>query len=368
MRTFLGALAAAALLGAAVPAGASRGPSTLAVSADSVVARGARGGRFWGAVLVARRGRPVFEKAYGLADLAWGLPNTVDTRFEIASLTKQFTGMAIAQLAAQGKLALDDPVGKYYAGAPPAWDGIKIEQLLTHTSGLPGDELKDFPKGIAVPYTPDELIATFRDRPLVFEPGTRWRYTNTEYYLLAWIIEKLSGESYGRYLERHIFGPLGMKDSGFSPTTAVVRRLAVGYTPEGDSLRQRGYFDRSLEIGAGGVHSTLGDLLRWDRALETERLVPRAYRDSIFSARNPGDYGYGWFVQRRGGSLREWHEGSDPGYGAFILRRPEEGLLIVVLSNVENAPVRSIAEGLEACAGARRVEPPGERGGRARAR
>jgi CubicO group peptidase (beta-lactamase class C family) len=321
--------------------------TTLAKSADAAVGKYARDGSFWGVVLVARHGQVLYEKAYGTADLEWSIPNTIAAKFEIASLTKQFTGMAIAQLAAAGKLKLDDPVGKYYPQAPKAWEKITIDELLTHTSGLPNNELKDFPKGIAVPYTPEELIATFRDRPLNFPPGTGWKYTNTEYYLLAYIIEKVSGESYGDFLEHHIFQPLGMKDSGFAATNAVVGRLAEGYTREEGKLRHHDYFDRSLEIGAGGVHSTAHDLLLWDQALDSGKLVPRAYLDRIFAANNKGDYGYGWFVERKDGNTREWHEGSDPGYGAFLLRRPQEGLLVVVLANLENAPVRQIAQELE---------------------
>ena len=319
----------------------------LARSADAAVSAYARDGSFWGVVLVARHGQVLFEKAYGSSDLEWNVPNTVAAKFEIASLTKQFTGMAVAQLAAAGKLKLDDPVSKYYPQAPPAWEKISIDELLTHTSGLPNNELKDFPKGIAVPYSSEELIATFRDRPLNYPPGTGWRYTNTEYYLLAYIIEKVSGESYGDYLEHHIFQPLGMKDSGFTPSNAVVAGLAEGYTREDGKLRHHDYFDRSLEIGAGGVHSTVHDLLLWDQALDSEKLVPRAYLERVFAANNKGDYGYGWFVERKDGSTREWHEGSDPGYGAFIIRRPQQGLLVVVLSNLENAPVRDIAVQME---------------------
>lgn len=320
---------------------------TLSVPGDAIVSSYAQDGRFWGVALVARHGQVLFEKAYGKADIAWHVPNSTDAKFEIASLTKQFTGMAIAQLAAAGKLKLDDPVSKYYAQAPKAWEGITIDELLTHTSGLPADDLKDFPKGIAVPYTPEELIATFRDRPLNYPPGQGWKYTNTEYYLLAYILQKVSGESYGDYLQHHIFEPLGMKDSGFSDTNAIVDRLAEGYTRDNRMLRHHDYFDRSLEIGAGGVHTTLHDLMLWDQALYTDKLVPKSYMDRIFAANNKGDYGYGWFVERGPGGAREWHEGSDPGYGAFIIRRPEQGLLIVVLSNLENAPVREIAGELE---------------------
>ncbi|MGH9645102.1 MAG: serine hydrolase domain-containing protein [Terriglobales bacterium] len=319
----------------------------LAGDADRIVSTYASGGRFLGAVLVARDGRIEFEHAYGMADVAWSVPNTVTAKFEVASLTKAFTAMAVAQLAAAGKLKLEDPVSKYYAKSPPSWEKITVDELLTHTSGLPNNEIKDFSKGITVPYTPTELIATFRERPLNFAPGTNWKYTNTEYYLLAYIIEKLSSMSYSEFLQQQIFTPLRMKDSGFAPTNAVVSQLAEGYKRDHGTLRRHDYFDRSLEIGAGGVHSTLADLLKWDEALYSEKLVPKPYLDRIFSANNKGNYGYGWFVEHRGGKMRIWHEGSDPGYAAFIIRRPQEHVLVVVLSNLEDAPVREIAEKLE---------------------
>jgi len=221
---------------------------------------------------------------------------------------------------------------------------------LTHTSGLPNNEIKDFTKGIDVPYTPEELIATFRDRPLKFAPGTKWAYTNTEYYLLAYLVEKLSGESYGEYLAHHVFQPLGMKDSGFAPTTAVLPQLAEGYARDGNRLRHSDCFDRSLELGAGGVHSTAADLLLWDQALYTEKLAPARYMKQVFRANNTGSYGYGWFVTGPPEDERIWHEGSDPGYAAFIIRRPARGLFIVVLSNLEDAPVREIAGKLETLA------------------
>jgi len=318
--------------------------------ADLLVSSYAASNRFWGTVLVAKNGHVEFEKPYGIAHIEWDVRTPIDAKYEIASLTKAFTAMAIVQLEAAGKLKTSDHVAKYYVQAPSDWNRITIEELLTHTSGLPNNELRDFNKGIAVAYTPDELIATFRDRPLKFTPGTDWSYTNTEYYLLAYIIEKVSGEKYGAYLAHHIFEPLGMKNSGFVPTTAVVSHLAQGYAHDAAVFRQRDYFDRSLEIGAGGVYSTVSDMLRWSQALESSTLVPASYMLQIFTAKNKGDYGYGWFVTSDHDGPRIWHEGSDPGYAAFVIRRPVQQLFIIALSNIEYAPVREIASKLESLA------------------
>lgn len=164
----------------------------LAARADTLMAPYDRADKFWGTVMLAIHGRVVFTRSYGMADLAWKVPNVDSTKYEVASLTKAFTGMAIVQLAAQGKLRIEDPISKCYA-APPSWKEITIGNLLTHTSGLPNNAIKDFAKGVDVSYTPEELIETFRDRPLQFPPGTKWAYTNTEYYLLAYLIGKLSG-------------------------------------------------------------------------------------------------------------------------------------------------------------------------------
>ncbi len=297
---------------------------------------------FRGNILVERDGQVLLEKSYGLADESWKVPNDQDSRFEIASLTKQFTAVAILQLAEAGKLSVDDHVSKYYAQSPAAWQAITIQELLTHTSGLPNNKLEDFTKGIAVPYTPEELIQTFRNRPLVASPGTKWAYTNTEYYLLAYIIEKLSGESYGAYLSDHIFKPLGMTHSGFVPTLTIVPKMTEGYTRENGTLRHRDYFDRSLEIGAGGIYTTTGDLLLWNHALNAPGFLNAYSLREMFTAHPPGNYGFGWFVDDRP-VRRIYHEGGDPGFAAFEARYPDLHLLIIILSNEDDAPVRDMS-------------------------
>jgi D-alanyl-D-alanine carboxypeptidase len=299
--------------------------------------------RFRGTITAERNGQVAVEKSYGNAIEEWQVPNTAQTRFEIASVSKQFTAAAILQLADGGKLNVTDPVGKYYREAPPAWKNITIHHLLTHSSGLPNNSLDNFPKGICTPYTAEELIKTFRDRPLAFEPGSSWAYTNTEYYLLAFVIQRVSGESYGDYLTRHISEPLKMTHSGFASTLAVVPQLAQGYTYEVSTLRHRDYFDRSLEIGAGGIYTNAEDLLRWNKALDSPGLLSAHALDLMFTAHPPGNYGYGWFVEtspRR----KIYHEGGDPGFAAFEARYPDQHVIVIVLANEDDAPVREIAE------------------------
>src|SRR5260370_31470848 len=183
-----------------------------------------------GTIVAERNGQVLVEKSYGAAVEEWQIPNSSETRFEIASLSKQFTAAAILQLADGGKLNVEEPVSKYYPESPRSWKGMTIHLLLTHTSGLPENECENFFKGKCTPYTTDEQVKTFRDRPLGFPPGTAWKYRNTEYYLLAFIIEKLSGESYATYLAHHIFEPLKMAHSGFATMGAIVPQMAEGYT------------------------------------------------------------------------------------------------------------------------------------------
>ncbi len=314
---------------------------------DAYVSGLPSGQHFRGNVLVEQNGHVALKKSYGLADESWNVPNTADSRFEIASLTKQFTAVAILQLVEAGKISLDDSISKYYPQAPAAWNGITVEELLTHTSGLPNNEIKDFTKGIAVPYTVEELIQTFRDRPLVAPPGKKWAYTNTEYYLLAYFIERLSGESYGAYLTDHIFKPLGMSRSGFAGTLTIVPQMAEGYTREDGRLRLRDYFDRSLEIGAGGIYTTVDDLVTWNRALDAPGFLTQRSLDQMFSIHPPGNYGYGWFIDQQP-ERRIYHEGGDPGFAVFEARYPDKHLLILVLSNEDDSPVRDLSVALAA--------------------
>ena len=321
--------------------------SSFQARADAYVRALAGQGRFRGSILVWSKGNTVLEKSYGSAVEAWSIPNVPATKFELASLTKQFTGAGILLLAQSGKLNVNDPVSKYFVGAPDSWKEITIHQLVTHTSGIPNNELKDFTKGICVPYTIDELIGTFRDRPLKFKPGSAWNYTNMEYYLLAYVIQKVSGKAYGEYLTENIFKPLGMKDSGFASTLAIVPQMAEGYAREGNGLRHRDYFDRSLEVGAGGAFSTVEDMLRWNQALNSERLLSRKWLEMMFAPSWPGNYGYGWFIQTAP-RLQEFHEGSDPGFAASEARYPQDQAFVIVLSNLEDAPVRAMANDLGA--------------------
>jgi D-alanyl-D-alanine carboxypeptidase len=312
---------------------------------DSYVKALAPAKHFSGIIVAERDGKTLIEKSYGWAVEEWRIPNTSDTEFEIASLSKQFTAAAILQLVDTGKLNVEDSVSKYYVESPPSWRGMTIHHLLTHTSGLPEDEWENFFKGKCAPYTTAEQVKTFRDRPLGFPPGSAWKYRNTEYYLLAYIIEKISGEAYPAYLAHHILEPLGMTRSGFATMTAIVPKMAEGYSQDGDRRVRREYFDRSMETGAGGIYTTGEDLLKWNKALDAPGILSAHSLGLMFTAHPPGNYGYGWFVEtspRR----KEYHEGGDPGFAAFEARYPDQRVVIIVLANDDDSPVRDIANAI----------------------
>ena len=331
------------------------------VRADKYLRAYSERGEFMGSIIVARNGKVLFEKGYGMANLEWDAPNTPRTKFNLASVTKQFTGLAVLQLAEKGKLKLDDPVSKFYRDAPPAWDRITIYHLLTHTSGIPNPRsLDDFPKGIARPYTPLELITIFKDRPLDFLPGKERKYSNPGYYLLGYIIEQASGQKYADYVTQNIFEPLEMKESGYESGTAVLKHRAEGYAVDKIGLSHADYLDWSIPYAAGALYSTVEDMLRWDQALYTEKLLSRKSLDRLFT-RDASGYNYGWFIDTKGKRVKIYHEGSNPGFAAYIARYPEDRTFVMVLSNLETSPVSKIADDLARMAWGETVAAADER-------
>src|SRR5438105_4513018 len=186
--------------------------------------------RFMGSVLVAQQGKVLLSKGYGSANLEWEIPNSPTTKFRLGSITKQFTAASILLLEERGKLSITDPVKKYLPDAPAVWGKVTIFHLLTHTSGVPSfTSFPDYAKLEPFAATPEQLVARFRDKPLDFEPGEKFSYSNSGYVLLGYLIEKISGMSYEKFVRENIFTPLGMKDSGYDSNSAVIPRRASGY-------------------------------------------------------------------------------------------------------------------------------------------
>jgi len=316
---------------------------------------------FSGSILIAREGKVLFSKGYGMANLEHEVPNTPQTKYRLGSITKQFTAMAILILQEQGKLNVHDKIKRYLPDAPKTWDEITIENLLTHTSGIYNyTESLEFLKTLPVRVTLKELIARFKDKPLNFKPGEKFSYSNSGYVLLGQIIETVSGQNYPSFLKQAILDPLTMNESGYDNATSIMKHRASGYVRRlGIVLTNCDFVDMSIPHAAGAMYSTTLDLLKWDQALYTEKLVPRKSLDAMFTP-HKGNYGYGWMIDKKFGQTRYEHGGGIMGFVTIIERYPDEKLLVVALSNLENSPIGSIGTDLAAIALGQRYVVPRE--------
>lgn len=306
---------------------------------------------FVGSVLIASQGEVLLSKGYGLADQTQNIPNTPQTRFRLASLTKQFTAMAILILASQGKLTVEDLVCTYVTDCPATWKGITIHHLLTHTSGLHEyGSLPGYLTSRAIPSTPEQTIARFKDLPLDFAPGAEHRYSNSGYIVLGYIIEQVSGQSYEDFLKQSIFDPLNMSNTGYDHNS---NGLAVGYESRYTD-RPADFIDMSIPFAAGALYSTVEDLYTWDQALYTEKLVPQSYLDQMFAPHVfiPGSeqdggwyYGYGWSVgfDERGLAVTD-HWGGIEGFSTNITRYPNERTTLILLSNQQESTIGTLRD------------------------
>ncbi len=314
--------------------------------------------QFSGSVLIARAGKVLFSKGYGMADWDQHVPNTPQTEFRIGSLTKQFTAMAILLLQERGKLHVQDHICLYVPHCPAAWQPITIHHLLTHTSGIPN--YTDF-SGIdfTQPVSPEQLIAHFIDKPLAFQPGTQYSYSNSGYVVLGYIIERVTGEPYALFLQHTIFTPLQMRNTGYDQNHPPLPEHATGYQ---DRQLTAQYTDMSWPFAAGGLYSTVDDLYRWAQALSTPELVSQKSLDAMFTpyistcpsagCASPfvsAGYGYGWVIATEKAPYRQviWHNGSIPGFKAYLGLYPASKTTMIVLSNVASTDELAIAAGLE---------------------
>jgi len=290
-----------------------------------------------GNVLVARGDDVLFGKSYGSANLEWNIANTPVTKFRIGSMTKQFTAASILLLEERGKLKVDDPVKKYMPDAPAAWDKITLFNVLTHSAGLPNfTSFPEYAKLQAFPITPEKIVATFKDKPLDFEPGAKFSYSNSGYVLLGYLIEKITGESYEKFLQDNIFTPLGMKDSGYDSNSAIIERRASGYGPSPAGPVNAEYVHMSIPHGAGALYSTTQDLLKWQLALYGGKLLKP---ESLAKMTTPfkDDYGFGLIIRTTDGRKQMWHNGGIQGFNSSMAWYPESKTTIVVLANL-NGP------------------------------
>jgi CubicO group peptidase (beta-lactamase class C family) len=317
--------------------------------------------QFMGSVLVARDGKLLLDHGYGSANLEWGVPNSPTTKHRLGSITKQFTAACILLLEERGKLKTDDPVKKYMPDAPAAWDKITIFHLLTHTSGIPSfTGFPDYASTEAVKTTPEKLVERFRDKPLEFQPGEKWNYSNSGYVLLGYLLERISGQSYGDFVQQNIFDPLGMKDSGYDSNTAVIPHRAEGYTRRPKGLEHAGYIDMSIPFSAGALYSTTEDLLRWEQGLFGGNLLSAV---SLQKMTTPfkHDYAFGLGVRENKGHKVIEHGGGIEGFNTQLSYYPDDKLVIAVLCNVNGGDPGAITAKLASVAHGEKVVLASER-------
>ncbi|MEO6302422.1 MAG: serine hydrolase [Bacteroidia bacterium] len=306
-----------------------------AIRVDSLLQVYAKKNMFCGSVLIAKKGKVLLSKGYGMANYSYDIPNSPTTKFKLASVSKQFTSMAIMILQERGKLSTDDKLTKYIADYPNG-DKITIHNLLTHTSGIPDvTRLPIFDSIMTISHTLEQTIALTKYKPLDFEPGTKFSYSNSGYLLLTYIIQKASGKNYGDFIKENIFDPLGMKNSGLYNNKDVLKNVAIGYTEGEKELEQAVYIDMSIPAGAGALYSTVEDMFLWDQALYTEKLVKKAALEKIFTPYKD-TYAYGWMVDKYKDHKVIMHSGGIQGFATVINRFPDDELCIIILKNVDN--------------------------------
>ena len=340
------------LLVLAIPGAAQAEPApSFAERADALVQPYARAGIFSGAVIVARDGVVLFRRAYGAANREWSVANTPDTRFRIASLTKQFTAAAILTLQEAGRLSLDDPAARHMPGLPPGWGAITLRMLLDHTSGLPNvNALPDYPTAIArTARTPMQVVARLFAEDLLFPPGRGQEYSNTGYILLAAIVERITGLGFADAVRTLVLRPAGLTATGDADPERVLPQRASGYHRADGTWRNAPPVVAAAVAGAGGLVSTLDDLVAWDRALLSGRVLAPASLATMVEDRGYG-YGLGWYLGRAYGQRLWSHGGFLDGFAAIKDTYPDLGLTIVVLGNTETTPAQTLSRRLGALA------------------
>ncbi len=334
--------AGALLLSLAAPPARAAAPaatSGLADYADKALAAVYPAGQPGAAAIVVKDGKVLLRKGYGMANLELGVPSSPEMVFELGSVTKQFTAAAILLLQERGKLSVTDDIGKYLPDFPTHGQTITIEHLLTHTSGIPSyTGLPEWYAKVREDLEPAEVIALFKDKPLEFNPGERWAYDNSGFFLLGAIIEKVSGQSYEQFVEQEIFQKLGMTHSRYGHPDELIPRRASGYSKDDKGFHNADYISMSSPYAAGALVSTVDDLAIWDRALSGETLLRKASLDRMFTTAKlksglPVGYGYGMGVLDLAGRRVQMHGGDIPGFTTVVARAPEERLFVAILSN-----------------------------------
>ncbi len=301
---------------------------------------------FSGTVLIEKKGKLIYSASFGEADKEWHIKNNTNSKYLIGSLTKQFTAACILSLEEQGKLELDDKLSKYIPDYPKG-DQITIKMLLNQTTGIKDyTEIPDSGShSDVVPYPPLQIINEFKRAPYNFPPGTRWEYSNSNYFLLGYIVEKVSGESYSDYLQKNIIQKARLKNTGMNKTDSVLQYRAKGYESAGFYYVSAPYFVVEGPYSAGGMYSTVSDLYYWEKALMGNKVLSGL---SVKKMTTPymGHYGYAQFIDSLEKHKRIWHNGGIPGFSSALSHYPENDITIVLLSNIESSNAMAISNAL----------------------
>jgi CubicO group peptidase (beta-lactamase class C family) len=299
---------------------------------------------FSGSLLVSIDGITILNKAYGMANYELNVPNTLTTKYSIGSLTKQFTAFLIMQLIEKGLLQLEDTLDNFIEDYPKG-NEITIHHLLTHSSGIYNyTKDEDLDLYMRNYHSLDDLIAKFKNKPLDFEPGIKYSYSNSGYILLGYIIEKITDKTYEKCVNENIFNKLSMNNSGYNDHIKLIKNRAFGYDLEEEKIQNCDFIDASIPYAAGSLYSTIGDLHIWNSALFTENIINKEYRNKMIDkhikiAEN-FHYGYGLMIWSKeyGKKIRLGisHDGGTPGFVASNNIFPEDNVEIIILSNLTN--------------------------------
>jgi CubicO group peptidase (beta-lactamase class C family) len=307
---------------------------------DQTVKRYYDVGRFGGMVLVAEDGKIVYEKGFGFANAEWNIPNSAKAKYRIGSVTKQFTSMIVMQLVQENKIKLDGTLSDYLPYyRKDTGSKVTIHQLLTHTSGIPSyTDSREFRNTMRDPVkSPKDFVLKYCSGDLLWEPGSKWAYNNSGYFILGAILEQVTGKPYEVLVRQRIFDPLGMKDTGYDHSETVIPDRASGYErdPAGD-LQNAQFLDMGAPYAAGSLYSTVEDLLKWDQALYTDKLLSPELKQKMFTPVK-NNYAYGWVVEEpRPNGPQEFtiaHAGGINGFSSQFVRQPKSKYTIVVLGN-----------------------------------
>jgi CubicO group peptidase (beta-lactamase class C family) len=303
-------------------------------------------------IAVVRDGKIVKTAGYGLANVETGLRATPTTIYQLASVTKQFTATGVLLLIEDGALTLDTTLGSLLPDVPAAWHPVTVRQLLNHTSGIKSYTSVDgFDKTLRKDFTPKELLALVADAPLEFAPGSRFAYNNTGYFLLGLILEKVSGQSYGAFLEKRIFHPLGMTHTRVNDLSDIVPGRAQGYTLTPQGLKHGAYTSPTQPFSAGALLSSVEDQARWHAALDAGKVLKKsswdqAWTPTVLADGTKADYGFGWELSAEQNHRAISHGGGIPGFSTHVLRLPDDYLDIVVLTNLDGGGGERISKAI----------------------